>query len=82
MWLKQHNDPYAKILLPSCPQDLIHNFTELDIEYKINDYQNTNVIDFLIKDTKAALLTQKEQSDEYYADYRIYPLHNKLNQRD
>ena len=58
--MKEHNDLYAKILLSSCPQDLIYSFTDLDIKYKINDDQNASVMDSIMKDRKAALLTQKE----------------------
>ena len=72
-WLKEKNELYSKIVLPFSPDDLFQKLKDSDLEY--ND--DGTLVEPEIKDAPAALLTLKEQSDEFYDEYTIYPLHNQ-----
>ena len=64
---------YSKIFLPSSPQSLLNKLENLDLEYT----DDAELAEKEMKDAPAALLTLKEQSNKFYNENTIYPLHNQ-----
>ena len=91
-WLKCWNPLYAEIIIPS-PEQILNTLQDLELQYQDNS-KDTDKIDNKDDNEEeneneatnlplAALLTQKYQSDSFYEQYSIYPLHDKkMNNTD
>ena len=54
-----------------------------EIEYNNSDDEKSKKIENFKIDKTAAMLTLEEQSDEFYDEFTIFPLHNrKVNESD
>lgn len=84
VWLKRNNPFYAEIELPASPEMLLDSLTqEVEIQIENNEMEFKQSEELPIDGTveedevvrRKAMLTQIIDTDEYYEQYTIYPIH-------